>query len=647
MRLRSAKLGDLRVEPDAFASGGAGDVHRARDPIGNAWCVKIWTKARASDKEKVAFLCGERFSAVREAAGWGLLSWPYDTLVDGSGEIRGFVMPIASADSVDFSHLTALNWPGSSAGALEAKLQRHTSEGMRRRLLVGCNLAAAVKAAHEAGCVLVDLKPQNILVGTGGQVTMVDLDSVQVRDRGTLYPGPLGSPEYMPPESYRMNFDKPPQIRPDWDYFSLAVIYYELLLGIHPYAGTAKPSVLGCETMEDSIRLRLYANGINRGDLEVIPPPHAFLAQLPGELPELFRKAFDSTKTSDRPTAEQWGIALHAAASGAVSALPATIYDRRHKRQPTRIAVPVGSPQAASAGRQLCFGPIGGGSCAQRAYGVANRSVPGLANHVFICDACMQLTQKRAANLGVGEEHCWGPVGGGACAYRSKGLPTIHIPGRSGKVYICSACIALSNSGMLAGATGVPPQPTKQPMPAMCYGPIGGAVCPVAPRPVGLPNYPHPNGSSERIFLCGLCEMSAKPATCWGPVGGGLCPHGAARSGMPNADHPSLAGHRIYLCQDCQRSSVKNSTKPIPCWGPLSGGGCRHGTLLTGVPNTDHPKIPGQRVYLCLFCSGDGASRSTTGSSANAGKTDGCLSMIALVIGSSAALTLLVRQILA
>jgi DNA-binding helix-hairpin-helix protein with protein kinase domain len=216
-------------------------------------------------------------------------------------------------------------------------------------MLVACNISAAVNRIHQLGCVFVDLKPQNILVSPTGLISLVDLDSIQIVAGREIFRGPLGSPEYMPSESYRMDFNQGPRIEPSWDLFSLAVIHYEILLGIHPFTASPKPSIIGCETIEDAIRFKMYVHGNNRSNLEVIPAPHSSINVVPSELALLFRRAFDAASPSHRPTAKEWGEALHQAARGgapglskAVFAVPPPVVVRR--RVQAAAPAPSGSP---------------------------------------------------------------------------------------------------------------------------------------------------------------------------------------------------------------------------------------------------------------------------------------------------------------
>jgi len=100
----------------------------------------------------------------------------------------------------------------------------------------------ALEAAHAAGVVHRDLKPQNIMLDAKDRVYVMDfgiahsLETPGMTQTGAL----MGTPEYMSPEQAQgMKIDARS------DLFALGIIFYELLTGVSPYkADTAIATLL-------------------------------------------------------------------------------------------------------------------------------------------------------------------------------------------------------------------------------------------------------------------------------------------------------------------------------------------------------------------------------------------------------------------
>jgi serine/threonine protein kinase len=448
MILQSDKFGQLQVDDAPFATGGAGWLFRANTiNSGTTYCVKLLVSPKPDDFEKLRYMVDNPPASL--VSGWGRLCWPSDIVSHPASNTQaGFVMAMAETGSLELSNLTVLRWPTRSKSVLSQKLDRCTAAGMTRRMQVACNLAAAVQEVHRMGCVFVDLKPQNVLISQEGAVSLVDLDSLQVASPSKTYRGPLGSPEYMPPESYGLDFSTAPVITTSWDLFSLAVIIYEMLLGIHPFTATANPYAYNCDSIEESIRFGLYVHGKNRASLSAIPAPHDSLKSLPAELAELFLKAFDGDDPSSRPTCKEWGEALNRAAVAGSLALSTDVYSPRPPSS-VRGGV-VTSVQASSSGvlSKPCVGEPAGACPEELAgrvqYGVPN-SILNLVG-VYYCPRCM--AKKTNAISPTSTSPCHGPYGK-SCPHEGEkpSRPGIYrVTLSSGNsVYLCESCFMTHN----------------------------------------------------------------------------------------------------------------------------------------------------------------------------------------------------------
>lgn len=109
-----------------------------------------------------------------------------------------------------------------------------SKKGVRRSARIRALLAAAegLAAAHEAGMVHRDVKPENIMVEHSHHIKVVDFGLA-----GGLYSesgGAVGTPEYMAPEA------REGQAFAEADQFSFAMVAWELLLGCRPYDSTTE-----------------------------------------------------------------------------------------------------------------------------------------------------------------------------------------------------------------------------------------------------------------------------------------------------------------------------------------------------------------------------------------------------------------------
>ncbi|MGW6136882.1 Stk1 family PASTA domain-containing Ser/Thr kinase [Streptomyces sp. NPDC055140] len=240
---------DGRYRVDArIAVGGMATVYRAVDTrLDRVLALKVMHPALAAD---VSFV--ERF--IREAKSVARLSHPNVVGVFDQGADGQYVYL-----AMEYVAGCTLRDVLRDRGALRPRAALDILEPV----------LAALGAAHRAGFVHRDMKPENVLIGDDGRVKVADFGLVRAVDTITNTTGSvLGTVSYLAPEQIESG-----TADPRVDVYACGVVLYEILTGAKPHSGDSPAQVLYQHLNED------------------VPPPSASVPGLPAELDELVASA--------------------------------------------------------------------------------------------------------------------------------------------------------------------------------------------------------------------------------------------------------------------------------------------------------------------------------------------------------------------
>jgi eukaryotic-like serine/threonine-protein kinase len=241
---------DGRYRVDArIAVGGMATVYRALDTrLDRVLALKVMHPALAADGVFV-----ERF--IREAKSVARLAHPNVVQVFDQGTDGSYVYL-----AMEYVAGCTLRDVLRERGALQPRAALDILEPV----------LAALGAAHRAGFVHRDMKPENVLIGDDGRVKVADFGLVRSVDTVTSTNGAvLGTVSYLSPEQ----IEQPGTADARVDVYACGVVLYEMLTGDRPHDGDSPAVVLYKHLHED------------------VPPPSAVVPGLPYELDELVASA--------------------------------------------------------------------------------------------------------------------------------------------------------------------------------------------------------------------------------------------------------------------------------------------------------------------------------------------------------------------
>lgn len=190
------------------------------------------------------------------------------------------------------------------------KFKLENEKGIENRIRLCSNIAIAINIIHKnSNYTIADIKPSNFKIHKNGLVSIIDIDNIEVvENTKVLYAAQVITPDFSPPEFHNGLDYKQSAASQNWDRYSLAILFYNILCGIHPFQ-----FVKHKKSDEEYTDTRMIAEGLflfgNKSNvLEPAHPQHKSFLNLSNEIKSLFIQCFDNghDKPQLRPSAEDW-----------------------------------------------------------------------------------------------------------------------------------------------------------------------------------------------------------------------------------------------------------------------------------------------------------------------------------------------------
>lgn len=131
-------------------------------------------------------------------------------------------------------------------GDLRHHLREHGPIAADHAVPLACVVLDALDSAHQSGCLHRDVKPDNVLLVDGDvarpqNLRLSDFSIARLAHDSTVQStGLLGTPNYMPPELFRVG-----QFSAASDVYATGILLYEMLGGRTPFAGSGTAHTMG------------------------------------------------------------------------------------------------------------------------------------------------------------------------------------------------------------------------------------------------------------------------------------------------------------------------------------------------------------------------------------------------------------------
>ncbi|OBI19906.1 serine/threonine-protein kinase [Mycobacterium sp. E2497] len=221
--------------------GGMGEVYEAEHTV-KEWTVAVKLLSEAFSKDPVF-----RERMKREARTAGRLQEPHVVPIHDYGEIDGqMFLEMRLIEGTD----------------LDGVLKRFGPLSPPRAVAIITQIASALDAAHAAGVMHRDVKPQNILITRDDFAYLVDfgIASATTDEKLTQLGTAVGTWKYMAPERFSNA-----EVTYRADIYALACVLYECLTGSPPYTSSSAGALVTAHTMDPVPQPSALRPGIPKG----------------------------------------------------------------------------------------------------------------------------------------------------------------------------------------------------------------------------------------------------------------------------------------------------------------------------------------------------------------------------------------------
>ncbi|MEO8821746.1 MAG: hypothetical protein ABI267_02235 [Ginsengibacter sp.] len=301
----------ITIDSEPFGSGGSGDVFRILSPshLSNQ-VVKLYHNERLTNdaENKIRHLVSTRISQREHES----IVWIKNVVLD-DGKFVGFTMNYA--DGIGLEQFLNDRWWRKNDTKDWDKFELENVKGMENRISLCLNISIAINIIHKNNnYTIADIKPSNFKIHKNGLVSIIDIDNIEVIENGkVVYAAQVITPDFSPPEFHNGLDYKQTAASQNWDRYSLAILFYNILCGIHPFLGVGCSFPFEvCTDCPDLIKNGLFLHGRNSSYINFKQPQHSNFLNLTNEIKSLFIQCFDNghDKPQLRPSAEDWCRAL-------------------------------------------------------------------------------------------------------------------------------------------------------------------------------------------------------------------------------------------------------------------------------------------------------------------------------------------------